>query len=121
MKSKKGDKTCKKCGQIILDKEPSITPLALTADQEDEIIENITKKAIKATMTKLKPLLDKLEEAAKQQAQERAASQNNTTDALSYQEQIQNIQNAAKERIQLQELKISKRMQNLQSKIVKRG
>ena len=120
MKSRKGNKTCKTCGQIILEKEQSLTPFQLSDKQEEELIELLTKKAFKASMDKLKPLLDKLEEAAKQQAQERAAMNTNPNTPLTYQEQIQNLQQTAKEKIQMQELKINKRMQNLQSKIIKR-
>ncbi len=120
MTTGKGNKTCKKCGQVILEKITSSTPIGLSNEQEDAIVKSLTKKAIKATMAKLKPFLDKLEEAAKQQAQEHANM--NTNDApLSYQEQVQNIQDATKKKIQIQELKINKRLQSLQSKIAKRG
>ena len=98
-------------------KKDDKTPKEIIKENEATIIESITKKAVKATMEQLQPLLDKLEEASKQLDQERNVTNNSN---LNYEDQLLKMQNIAKDRLKQKELKIAKKVQDLQSKITSR-
>ena len=87
---------------------------AIVHKNEEEIIADIKNKALKATLQALLPLLDKLEEASKQQAKE--AAQN---PIINYENQLQRIQANAVEKMKLQEQRVQARMQALQHRIIK--
>lgn len=84
--------------------------------REDEIIQYIKEKATKETLKSLAPLLEKLEEAVKQQQQE-TSSQNSTPHAINYDEQLKNLQEISKEKVKAQEIKIAERLSKLQAKL----
>ncbi|WP_298513116.1 hypothetical protein [uncultured Kordia sp.] len=83
-------------------------------ENEEEIIAYIKKKALKATLEAIQPLLDKLEEAAQQQ--KKAANQNPT---ISYENQLQKLQANALDKMKIQEQRIQARMQTLQNRMSK--
>ncbi len=83
---------------------------------EEEIIADIKNKALKATLTALQPLLDKLEEASKQQAIESSKNQN---PVLSYENQLERMQATALEKMKIQEQRIEARMKTLHNRMSK--
>jgi hypothetical protein len=102
----------------ILDQE-DVMPFVIT--HEDEIINYIKDKATKETLKSLAPLLEKLEEAVKQQqAYQQATPVAATTAAspipLSYEDQLKKLQEASKGKIKEKELKIAERMNKLQAR-----
>jgi len=98
--------------------EEDIMPFIIS--HEDEIINYIKDKATKETLKSLSPLLEKLEEAVKQQQAFQqstpvaAASANPVP--MSYEEQLKKLQEASKGRIKEKELKIVERMNKLQAR-----
>ena len=88
---------------------------AFFEEHKEELINEIKDKAVKATMETITPLLEKLQEASKQSAQEIVADAE-----LSYEDQIKQLQTVAKEKMKMQELKIAEKMKLLQTKIAKR-
>jgi len=81
-------------------------------DDHERIVELIKSKVLKATLRAIQPLLDKLEEATQQQTQKQAQQ--------TPQDQLMHLQNAALEKMKMQEVKIAEKMKNLQSKVSKR-
>jgi hypothetical protein len=94
--------------------EEDIMPFVIS--HEDEIINYIKDKATKETLRSLAPLLEKLEEAVKQQQayQQPIAAANNPAAPMSYEEQLKKLQETSKGRIKEKELKIAERMNKLQ-------
>lgn len=115
MKNDKEQKTCEACGQTLLKENEFEKVEKITLEAQEKIISEIKEKAIKATMAAIKPLLDKLEEASKQQPN------NNTTNimGLSPEDQIKKMQEAANDKMKMREVKIQEKMKSLQAKIAK--
>ncbi|REC79391.1 hypothetical protein DRF60_06080 [Chryseobacterium elymi] len=89
----------------------SAMPFVLS--HEDEIINYIKDKATKETLKSLAPLLEKLEEAVKQQeAYQSPAIASPVT--MNYDEQLKKLQEASVVKIKDKELKIAERMNKLQ-------
>lgn len=91
-----------------------IMPFVLT--HEDEIINYIKDKATKETLKSLAPLLEKLEEAVKQQ-QAYQASSTTTLPTMNYEEQLKKLQETSKEKIKEKEFKVAERMNKLQMRL----
>lgn len=87
--------------------------------REDEIIQYIKDKATKETLKSLAPLLEKLEEAVKQQQATISAPSANVlnTAVLNYEDQLKNLQEISKEKIKAKELKVAERLNKLQARI----
>ncbi|RNA61991.1 hypothetical protein D1631_08605 [Chryseobacterium nematophagum] len=87
--------------------------------REDEIIQYIKDKATKETLKSLAPLLEKLEEAVKQQQATIPAPSANVlnTAVLNYEDQLKNLQEISKEKIKAKELKVAERLNKLQARI----
>lgn len=86
---------------------------------EDEIINYIKDKATKETLKSLAPLLEKLEEAVKQQqAYQQAGTVSSAAGpvTVSYEDQLKKLQEASAGRIKEKELKIAERMNKLQAR-----
>lgn len=86
---------------------------------EDEIINYIKDKATKETLKSLAPLLEKLEEAVKQQqAYQQAGTVSSAAGPIpvSYEDQLKKLQEASAGRIKEKELKIAERMNKLQAR-----
>lgn len=83
--------------------------------KEDEIIQYIKDKATKETLKSLAPLLEKLEEAVKQQ-QQMSPPQTSIVDPamINYDEQLKSLQEISKEKIKAKELKVAERFNKLQ-------
>ncbi|WP_027386719.1 hypothetical protein [Chryseobacterium gregarium] len=105
---------------IVVEVEPvepevmeDIMPFVIS--HEDEIINYIKDKATKETLKSLAPLLEKLEEAVKQQQayqQQPAATAGPVP--MSYEEQLKKLQETSTGKIKEKELKITERMNKLQ-------
>lgn len=91
-------------------------PFSDILSHEDEIIQYIKDKATKETLKSLAPLLEKLEEAVKQQ-QQVTPSQPSTTSVINYDEQLKNLQEISKEKVKAQEIKVAERLSKLQAKL----
>lgn len=88
-------------------------------NNEDEIINYIKDKATKETLKSLAPLLEKLEEAVKQQqAYQQAGTVSSAAGPVpvSYEDQLKKLQEASAGRIKEKELKIAERMNKLQAR-----
>ncbi|WP_292009111.1 hypothetical protein [Chryseobacterium sp.] len=83
---------------------------------EDEIIQYIKDKATRETLKSLAPLLEKLEEAVKQQQVNNSASVINPS-AINYEEQLKHMHDVSKEKIKAKELKIAEKLIKIQSRI----
>lgn len=98
--------------------EKEIMPFVLR--HEDEIITYIRDKAIKETMKSLAPLLEKLEEAVKQQeipqVQTAAAPAQDDPPMMNYEEQLKRLQEASTAKVKEKELKIMDRMNKLSAR-----
>ncbi|WP_213280165.1 hypothetical protein [Chryseobacterium indologenes] len=97
--------------------EKEIMPFVLR--HEDEIITYIKDKAIKETMKSLAPLLEKLEEAVKQQEipQVQAATPAQADPPMmNYEEQLKRLQEASTAKVKEKELKIMDRMNKLSAR-----
>ncbi|MBK1897324.1 hypothetical protein [Chryseobacterium paridis] len=95
--------------------EEDLMPFVI--NNEDEIINYIKEKATKETLKSLAPLLEKLEEAVKQQqAYQAAAPVTGNPVAMSYEEQLQKLQETSRGRIKEKEMKITERMNKLQAR-----
>lgn len=82
---------------------------------EDEIIQYIKDKATKETMKSLAPLLEKLEEAVKQQQQISSPQSSIVNPTMvNYEEQLKSLQEISKEKIKAKELKVAERFNKLQ-------
>lgn len=96
--------------------QEEIMPFVLR--HEDEIISYIKEKAIKETMKSLAPLLEKLEEAVKQQ--EAAPVPISTTSSevpvMNYEEQLKKLQEASTAKLRQKEIKIVDRMNKLNAR-----
>ncbi|EDP96237.1 hypothetical protein U8527_09005 [Kordia algicida OT-1] len=119
MKNSVSQHVCPHCKQPITANNSSQNLSEVISKNEDEIVEEIKTKAVKATMKAIRPLLDKLEEAAKQQSQE--AQQSTNTATPDFQSQMQMMQAAAREKMKMRELKVQAKMRNFQGKIAKRS
>jgi hypothetical protein len=91
--------------------EEDIMPFVLR--HEDEIIDYIKDKAVKATLTSLAPLLEKLEEAVKEQQTYQSSAVSSPV-TMNYEEQLKKLQETSVEKIKDKELKIAERMNKLQ-------
>jgi hydrogenase maturation factor len=100
---------------VVLEQE-EVMSFVLT--HEDEIINYIKDKATKETLKSLAPLLEKLEEAVKQQQayQQPVLTSNNSPTPMNYDEQLKKLQETSKNRIKEKELKITERMNKLQAR-----
>jgi len=98
--------------------EKEIMPFVLR--HEEEIINYIRDKAIKETMKSLAPLLEKLEEAVKQQessqAQEAIPPPQADPPMMNYEEQLKRLQEASTAKVKEKELKIMDRMNKLSAR-----
>ncbi|MFP7655576.1 hypothetical protein [Chryseobacterium proteolyticum] len=95
--------------------EEDLMPFVIT--NEDEIINYIKEKATKETLKSLAPLLEKLEEAVKQQqAYQAAAPATGNPVAMTYEEQLKKLQEASTGKLKEKELKIAERMTKLQAR-----
>ncbi len=97
--------------------EKEIMPFVLR--HEDEIITYIRDKAIKETMKSLAPLLEKLEEAVKQQEipQVQAVTPVQADPPImNYEEQLKRLQEASTAKVKEKELKIMDRMNKLNAR-----
>jgi len=106
---------------MFLDEENRIleqdTVMPFVLSHEDEIINYIKDKATKETLKSLAPLLEKLEEAVKQQqAYQPVAAVHNPAVPMSYEEQLKKLQETSRGRIKEKELKITERMNKLQAR-----
>ncbi|WP_114819194.1 hypothetical protein [Chryseobacterium sp. KLBC 52] len=98
--------------------EKEIMPFVLR--HEDEIINYIKEKAIKETMKSLAPLLEKLEEAVKQQEAAPvpvAAPPPPETPVMNYEDQLKKLQEASTAKVKEKELKIMERMNKLNTRL----
>lgn len=90
-----------------------ISAMPFVLSHEDEIINYIKDKATKETLKSLAPLLEKLEEAVKQQeAYQSPAAASPVT--MNYDEQLKKLQETSVVKIKEKELKIAERMNKLQ-------
>ncbi|CAD0220206.1 hypothetical protein [Chryseobacterium sp. JV274] len=98
--------------------EKEIMPFVLR--HEEEIINYIRDKAVKETMKSLGPLLEKLEEAVKQQespqAQETIPPPQADPPMMNYEEQLKRLQEASTAKVKEKELKIIDRMNKLSAR-----
>lgn len=94
--------------------QEEIMPFVLR--HEDEIVNYIKEKAIKETMKSLAPLLQKLEEAVKQQEAAPAASPSSEVPAMNYEEQLKKLQEASTAKLRQKEIKIVDRMNKLNAR-----
>jgi len=97
--------------------EKEIMPFVLR--HEDEIITYIRDKAIKETMKSLAPLLEKLEEAVKQQEIPQVQTATPTQadpPMMNYEEQLKRLQEASTAKVKEKELKIMDRMNKLSAR-----
>lgn len=97
--------------------EKEIMPFVLR--HEDEIVNYIKEKAVKETMKSLAPLLEKLEEAVKQQESvqtQPAATDPPETPVMNYEEQLKKLQEASSAKVKEKELKIMDRMNKLNAR-----
>lgn len=109
---------------IVVEVEPvepevveDIMPFVIS--HEDEIINYIKDKATKETLKSLAPLLEKLEEAVKQQqAYQQAGTVSSAAGPvqMSYEDQLKKLQEVSAGRIKEKELKIAERMNKLQAR-----
>lgn len=85
---------------------------------EDEIINYIKEKAIKETMKSLAPLLEKLEEAVKQQEAAPVPTTNAPSEVptMNYEEQLKKLQEASTAKLRQKEIKIVDRMNKLNAR-----
>ncbi|MCJ7932670.1 MAG: hypothetical protein MUW56_03280 [Chryseobacterium sp.] len=94
--------------------EEEIMPFVLR--HEDEIINYIKDKATKETLKSLSPLLEKLEEAVKQQdCQSSEAAE--APAIMNYEEQLKKLQEASMAKVKEKELKIAERMNKLNTRL----
>jgi len=98
---------------------PSHDFMPLVLKEEDEIISYIKDKAVKETLKTLAPLLEKLEEAVKHQ-QSNNLNASSATSNFDSGDQLKKMQEASKERIKMQELKVAEKVRKLQARIAKR-
>ncbi|SFN05004.1 hypothetical protein SAMN05421594_0644 [Chryseobacterium oleae] len=90
-----------------------ISAMPFVLSHEDEIINYIKDKATKETLKSLAPLLEKLEEAVKQQeAYQSPATAGPVT--MNYDDQLKKLQEASVVKIKEKELRIAERMNKLQ-------
>jgi len=98
--------------------EKEIMPFVLR--HEEEIINYIRDKAVKETMKSLAPLLEKLEEAVKQQelpqVQEATPPPQADPPMMNYEEQLKRLQEASTAKVKEKELKIMDRMNKLSTR-----
>jgi hypothetical protein len=96
--------------------QEEIMPFVLR--HEDQIVNYIKEKAIKETMKSLAPLLEKLEEAVKQQeaAPAPAATTPAEVPAMNYEEQLKKLQEASTAKLRQKEIKIVDRMNKLNAR-----
>ena len=114
MSKGKERKQCKTCGQLLPKtyKQESVEEVSL--EVQEAIIAEIKEKATKATMLAIKPLLEKLEEASKQQSSSMSRLNNVS---LSSEDQIKQMQKTANEKMQMRQMKVQEKTKNLQTKI----
>lgn len=98
--------------------EPEIVEdvMPFVLSHEDEIINYIKDKATKETLKSLAPLLEKLEEAVKQQQAHQAATNTNLP-TMNYEEQLKKLQETSKEKIKEKEFKVMERMNKLEMRL----
>ncbi|MDN3692080.1 hypothetical protein QWZ06_07325 [Chryseobacterium tructae] len=96
--------------------QEEIMPFVLR--HEDEIVNYIKEKAIKETMKSLAPLLEKLEEAVKQQetAPVPVAATPSELPSMNYEEQLKKLQEASTAKLRQKEIKIVDRMNKLNAR-----
>lgn len=96
--------------------QEEIMPFVLR--HEDEIINYIKEKAIKETMKSLAPLLEKLEEAVKQQeaAPVPVTATPSELPSMNYEEQLKKLQEASTAKLRQKEIKIVDRMNKLNAR-----
>lgn len=96
--------------------QEEIMPFVLR--HEDEIVNYIKEKAIKETMKSLAPLLQKLEEAVKQQEATPVPSAANPPEipSMNYEEQLKKLQEASTAKLRQKEIKIVDRMNKLNAR-----
>lgn len=111
MTEKKTNPICSTCGQIIQVSLEENTTLQLTEEDKEKLIEEIKNKAVKATMDTIAPLLEKLQQAA-QESQHKSAG-------LSTEDQLQKMHEAAREKMNMRQIKLQERLQSLQLKVSK--
>nr|WP_315034165.1 hypothetical protein [uncultured Chryseobacterium sp.] len=97
--------------------EEEVMPFVLR--HEDEIVNYIKEKAIKETMKSLAPLLEKLEEAVKQQeaVQTPDPTPAPITTVMNYEEQLKQLQEASSAKVKEKEIKIMDRMNKLNTRL----
>lgn len=114
-----GQGCCENCGYDpstgeLSEKDREIEGEAEKVTIEQEDLEAATKVVVKEVMKVLQPLLDKLHEANEQfRHNQQSTSTDNTP---SFEQQIANLQNAAKERIRIQEHKVAKKLRKIQTR-----
>ncbi|AZA90301.1 Uncharacterised protein [Chryseobacterium nakagawai] len=96
--------------------QEEIMPFVLR--HEDEIVNYIKEKAIKETMKSLAPLLEKLEEAVKQQeaAPVPVTATPSELPSMNYEEQLKKLQEASTAKLRQKEIKIVDRMNKLNAR-----
>lgn len=109
MKKSQENIVCKTCGK------PLEESIKIDAENEEKMISYIKEKALKAAMSDILPLLEKLQEAALQQSKNAP-----NTAELSYEDQIKNMQDIAREKVKMREMKVHGKMKNLQARIAMR-
>lgn len=98
--------------------EEEVMPFVLR--HEDEIINYIKEKAIKETMKSLAPLLEKLEEAVKQQETAQVPDSippPPASSVMNYEEQLKQLQEASNAKVKEKEIKIMERMNKLNTRL----
>lgn len=99
-----------------IEAEENMMPFVIK--NEDKIINYIKDKATKETLKSLSPLLEKLEEAVREQQAYQANPKIPAGPAgLSYEEQLKKLQDVSKDKIKEKELKVAERMLKLQARI----
>ena len=88
-----------------------------TAFAEEELISRATKEVIKAVLEHIQPLLDKLKEAHPDQ---QTTAVDPLFSAEQHKLQLEQIQQAAKERMQRQEQHLAAKLQKLQARFNRR-
>lgn len=82
---------------------------------DEEALNDATQAVVKETMKVMQPLLDKLQQANEELKQSQLAATQQIGNG--FEQQIENMRNAAMERLKLQESRVAKRIGKLQSKI----
>lgn len=122
---KKGDNSCSNCGHDpSTDESPendkSTENVSKAVDIDETTLKEATGEMVKEVMAIYEPLLEKLGEAS-QQLKNESNQETAATPEQSFEEQLANMKTTAKSRQQLLEMKINKKLQEMQAKIASKN